>query len=41
MIGLGLFEMLIISVVGILLLGVPLVVVGIVISLNSNKPKQN
>ena len=40
MIGLGLFEMLIILVVGILLLGVPLVVVGIVVALNGNKPKQ-
>ena len=40
MLGLGTFEMLIILVGGILLIGVPLAVVGIVISLNSNKPKQ-
>ncbi len=41
MFGLGLMEVVLILVVGILLIGVPLAVVGIVISLNSNKPKQD
>jgi hypothetical protein len=41
MIGLGLMEIVLILVVGSILIGVPLVVVGIVISLNSNKRKQD
>ena len=40
MIGLGLMEMVVILVVGSIFIGVPLVVVGIIMALNSNKPKQ-
>ncbi len=40
MIGLGFMELVIILVVGSLLIGVPLVVVGIIMAVNSNRPKQ-
>ncbi len=40
MFGLGGMELLIILVVGILLIGVPLVVVGIIMAVNANRPKQ-
>ena len=38
--GIGVFEMIILSVVGLLVIGVPILVIGIVIALNANKPKQ-
>jgi hypothetical protein len=41
MIGLGLMEIVLILVVGSILIGVPLVVVGVIVALNSNKPKQD
>ena len=40
MFGIGVFEMIILSVVGLLVIGVPILVIGIVIALNANKPKQ-
>ncbi len=41
MFGLGLMEVVLILVVGSILIGVPLVVVGVILALNSNKPKQD
>ncbi len=41
MFGLGLMEIVLILVVGSILIGVPLVVVGVILALNSKKPKQD
>ena len=40
MLGLGFFEMIILLAIGFFVIVVPLVVIGIVLVLNGNKPKQ-